>query len=192
AITSFFNELVIAPSFEKPALECFSKKPNLRVLELPAMAQKSVSSMDYKFIEGGLLVQEKDRLLAEEFRLVAGSPVSDAQKESLLFAFSVAMHAKSNAIVLAQGTKTVGLGMGQVSRINAVRQAIEQAGGKARGAVLASDAFFPFTDSIELAANADISAIISPGGSLKDQEVMDACNRYGISMVFTGTRHFRH
>jgi phosphoribosylaminoimidazolecarboxamide formyltransferase / IMP cyclohydrolase len=190
-IVSFFNEIIIAPGYSESALSVFSRKKNLRVIKAET-GSCTCAETEPKFIEGGLLLQEKDSLLFEKLDCVTKKIAGKELKESFLFAFKVVKHCKSNAIVLVQGTRTVGLGLGQTSRVRAVKQAIEMAGEKSKGAVLASDAFFPFPDSVEIAANAGISAIIQPGGSMKDKEVIAKANEKGLPMVFTGTRHFKH
>jgi len=147
-----------------------------------------------KKVAGGLLVQSynNDLLNIDELQYVTEKKPTKEELESLIFAMKVVKHTKSNGIVLAKGTQTLGVGPGQTNRIMAAKIAIEYAGDRAKGAVLASDAFFPFPDCVEAAAAAGITAIIQPGGSIKDQESIDACNKHGIAMVFTGMRHFKH
>ncbi len=194
-ITSFFNEVVIAPSFDKNALELFSKKPNLRLLEVQGLGtEPSRQAHDFKKIVGGLLAQERNLsvLSKNQLKFVTKKNPSSTELESMLFAWKVSKHVKSNAIVLAEGTKTIGLSGGQTSRIDAVKIAIEKAGARAKGAILASDGFFPFPDSIEFAAGAGISCIIQPGGSVKDNDLISMADKKNISMVFTGVRNFKH
>jgi phosphoribosylaminoimidazolecarboxamide formyltransferase/IMP cyclohydrolase len=192
ALAKIFVEVVIAPGFTPDALRILSAKPNLRVLELNALQE--ISQYEYKSIEGGLLVQDKDthQLSPEEFKIVTTTQPTPAAKDAMLFAWRVLKHIKSNAILLATHDTTVGVGAGQVSRIDSVETALRKAGPNVAGTVLASDAFFPFRDSIDRIANTGIRAIIQPGGSVKDEEVINACNEHGIAMVFTGKRCFKH
>src|SRR5215510_5507317 len=146
-----------------------------------------------KRVSGGILLQDVDRvLLGQESRIVTKRKPTDAELGDLYFAWKVVKHVKSNAIVLAQGGRTVGVGAGQMSRVDSVKLSIEKAHPTAHGAVLASDAYFPFRDSIDEAAKAGITAIIQPGGSIRDAEVIQAADEQGISMIFTGLRHFKH
>ena len=194
-ITSFFNEVVISPSYEKDAFDELVKKKNLRVLELQGLGSSGQArGLDFKKVSGGLLLQEKDAITLDDksLRVVTKKQVPKEQMESLEFAWIVAKHVKSNAIVLAKGTRTVGIGAGQTSRVDAVKIALEKAKKNAKGSVMASDAFFPFKDSVGIAAKAGILAIIQPGGSLKDNEVVKEADRKKIPMVFTGIRHFKH
>jgi phosphoribosylaminoimidazolecarboxamide formyltransferase/IMP cyclohydrolase len=152
------------------------------------------SGLDYRRVEGGLLAQTRD-LGGEEMltaRVVTKRQPIEAEWDDLRFAWKVAKHVKSNAIVFAKGGMVVGVGAGQMSRVDAVRLAAWKAGERARGAVMASDAFFPFRDNIDEAARAGIQAVVQPGGSVRDQEVVLACNEHGLAMVMTGVRHFRH
>lgn len=194
-ITSFFNEAVIAPAYEKNALEELKRKQNLRVIEMPDIAQKMAESrgLDLRQISGGLIAQEKDSAAGHaKWSKVAGPEAGKETLRDLEFAWKVAGKVKSNAIVIVKGRATVGIGGGLTSRVDAVELALKKAGEKAAGATLASDGFFPFKDSIELAARAGIMAIVEPGGSLKDSEVSEEAGRHGISLFFTGERHFRH
>ena len=194
-ITGFFNEIVAAPDFSEGAIQQFSKKKNLRVIKLESLGQKcACKEYDFKKLSGGVLVQEKDSadIGAEELNFVTERRPYDDELDDLLFAWKVAKHVKSNAIVLARNQQAFGVGAGQMSRVDSLEFAIKRAGGKTKGAVMASDAFFPFRDSIDTAAGAGITAIIQPGGSIKDDEVIKAANEKGIAMVFTGVRHFRH
>ncbi|MBD3426627.1 MAG: bifunctional phosphoribosylaminoimidazolecarboxamide formyltransferase/IMP cyclohydrolase [Candidatus Omnitrophica bacterium] len=189
-----FFECVVAPDYGEDALEVFSSKKNLRVLKKALAPYRDRASKDYKKVTGGFLVQDKDNveISKKDLDAVTEKKPGPGQIESMLFAWKAVGFVKSNAIVLSQGTKTVGIGAGQMSRVDSVVIAIRKAAGRAKGAVLASDAFFPMADSVEEAHKAGISAIIQPGGSIRDKEVIDACNRLGIPMVFTGKRHFRH
>jgi len=189
-----FVECIIAPDFGHGALDIFGEKKNLRILRFPEIKKLSPREKDMKKVLGGMLVQDLD---AEEFsadglEVVTSARPCEEMMDSLIFAWKVCKFVKSNAIVLCQGTKTVGIGAGQMSRVDSVITAIRKAGTRAKGSVLASDAFFPMPDSIEEAGKAGISAIIQPGGSIRDKDVIAACDRSGIPMVFTGTRHFRH
>ncbi|NQT32990.1 MAG: bifunctional phosphoribosylaminoimidazolecarboxamide formyltransferase/IMP cyclohydrolase [Candidatus Omnitrophica bacterium] len=189
-----FVECIIAPGYGEEAMDVFSSKKNLRVLEIPSLDVFSSSKRDLRKVPGGFLVQDADTgtLQEKQARVVTKIAPPKELMESLFFAWNIVKHVKSNAIVLARGTRTVGIGAGQMSRVDSVIIAVRKAGDRAKDAVLASDAFFPMADSIEEAHKAGISAIIQPGGSMRDQEVIDACNRLGIPMVFTGVRHFKH
>jgi len=189
-----FLEIIIAPDFDDDALECLKQKKNLRLLKLPEISVKpSDMQKDMKKTPGGLLVQNADTLLVDEaLKSVTERIPTKKEMEELLFAWKVVKHAKSNGIVITRDGQTLGLGQGQVSRVWATENAIRQSNFPTKGAVLASDAFFPFADSIKAAAEAGITAIIQPGGSMRDQEVIDEVNKYGMAMVFTGMRHFKH
>ncbi|MFB0545140.1 MAG: bifunctional phosphoribosylaminoimidazolecarboxamide formyltransferase/IMP cyclohydrolase, partial [Asgard group archaeon] len=195
-ITSTFVECVIAPEYTSIALEIFKKKPNLRLLELKSLGKTAFNSKEKscKNITGGMLLQTKDkkRLNPDDLKVVTEIAPTKEQISALLFAWTIVKHVKSNGIVLAKNTQTVGIGAGQMSRVDAVMLAVRKAGERSRGAVLASDAFFPFRDSIDEAAKGGITAIIQPGGSIRDQEVIDAANERKISMVLTGMRCFKH
>ncbi len=193
-ITSFFNEIVIAPDFEKEALEELSKKQNLRVLKLPEIKNVKKCPLDYKKVVGGILVQDRDlhELKESDLKIVSEKKPSKEQIADMLFAWKIAKNVKSNAVIFAKNNATVGIGAGQMSRIDSTKIAEMKANGRQKGAVMASDAFFPFRDNIDVAAQAGISAIISTGGSIRDEEVIKAANEHGIAMVFTGIRRFRH
>ncbi|MBI3087834.1 MAG: bifunctional phosphoribosylaminoimidazolecarboxamide formyltransferase/IMP cyclohydrolase [Candidatus Omnitrophica bacterium] len=188
-----FLEVIIAPSVEPPARQAFAKKPNLRLLEWPA-GEAAAGSMEWRTILGGWLAQEPDRAALDDslLRVVTTRQPTEAERRDLRFAWLCAKHVKSNAIVLAKDEATVGIGQGQPSRLRAVRLAIQNAGGRGRGAVLASDGFFPFPDNVEAAAQAGVAALIQPGGSVKDADVTAAADRAGLAMLFTGLRHFKH
>ena len=192
-ITSFFNEVVIAPSFEEKALKLLKEKKNLRIMKLD-LNKKEKNEIEFKKIDGGLLVQEKDEkeLKERELKFVSEKKPSEKELQDILFAFKVVKHVKSNAIVIAKEKATIGIGVGQTSRVRAVDLALKQAGIKSEGAVLASDGFFPFRDSIDLAAGAGITAVIEPGGSIKDKEVIEEANEKGIALIFSGARGFKH
>lgn len=191
AITAIFMEVVIAPDFSDEALTLFATKPNLRVMKL---TQHDPSTWEMRFISGGLLMQERDyrRLTNQDLKIVTEVQPSEAAIHSMLFAWRIIKHIKSNAILLAKANTTVGVGAGQVSRVDAVELALKKAGQHVENCVLASDAFFPFRDSIDKLSNTGVRAIIQPGGSMRDAEVIAACNEHGIAMVFTGQRCFKH
>ncbi|MEW5702512.1 MAG: bifunctional phosphoribosylaminoimidazolecarboxamide formyltransferase/IMP cyclohydrolase [Candidatus Zixiibacteriota bacterium] len=189
-----FIECVLAPRYDGDALELLLRKKARRYLRVPTMDLKAAAKTRCREIVGGLLIQDEDyaELTPSDLRVVTKSQPTADQIASLLFGRKVVKHAKSNAIVLIQGTAAVGIGAGQTSRVDAVRQAVERAGDRAAGAVLASDAFFPMADGLEVAARAGISAVIQPGGSKRDAEVIAAADAFGIAMVFSGLRNFRH
>ena len=190
---SGFMECIIAPSFDEEAKGLFKNKKNLRLLELPAL-NEVIQELEFKRVSGGLLVQDKDTgaIDINNLKIVTKKKPTKKDLESLLFAWKIAKHVKSNAIVLALNTRTVGIGPGQTSRVESVVIAKRKSGKLARNSVLASDAFFPKADSISAAAKAGVKAIIQPGGSISDEEVIKACDKHKISMVFTGIRHFKH
>lgn len=186
-----FLEVVIAPDYEEAALSLLKEKKNLRIIRTGEMAQKE-GGVEFKSAGDGLLVQDEDTGLYQDLLVVTKLPPDKETMKDLLFAWRVAKHIKSNGIVLAKEGQTVGIGPGQVNRIWAAQNAIRQAGEKAKGSVMASDGFFPFDDVAEEAAKAGIRAIIQPGGSIRDKDSIEVCDRCGISMVFTGMRHFKH
>ena len=190
-----FLEIILAPSFEPAAFELLSSKKNLRLLTLD-FSQQFQPEKEVVSVLGGLLVQDQDVVEEdpEKWQVVTKRQPSEEEREALAFAWKAVKHVKSNAIVLANNHQTVGIGAGQMNRVGSVKIAIEQAeqAEKIQGAVLASDAFFPMSDSVETAAKHGIKAIIQPGGSIKDQESIDMADKYGITMLFTGIRHFRH
>jgi phosphoribosylaminoimidazolecarboxamide formyltransferase/IMP cyclohydrolase len=190
-----FVEVIVAPQIADDALRLLAEKKNVRVLACGAWPKTPVARLDFKRVNGGLLVQEADLALLNEAKVVTQRAPSDAEMTDLLFAWRVAKFVKSNAIVYAMGNMTIGVGAGQMSRVNSARIAgikAEQAGFEVKGSVMASDAFFPFRDGIDQAAQAGISAVIQPGGSMRDEETIAAANEHGMAMVFTGMRHFRH
>ncbi len=192
-----FVEVLAAPAFSEAALAVLAQKPNVRVLALGEAVQPASVPMDYKRVAGGMLVQQVDdeRLADTRFEVVTDQAPTEAQMADLRLAWQVAKFVKSNAIVYVKDGQTVGIGAGQMSRVVSARIAglkAEEAGLSVPGAVMASDAFFPFRDGIDAAAQAGIAAVIQPGGSMRDQEVIDAANEHGMAMVFTGVRHFRH
>lgn len=195
-LRDIFTEVIVAPDFEPEALEVFKLKKNLRVLRLPDDWRQE--PMDVRLLSGGLLLQDADRFPAEieslvdGWQLVTGDMPADDAKSNLAFAWKACRAVKSNAIVLADGSATVGIGMGQVNRVDSCRLAVERAGERAAGSVAASDAFFPFADGPQVLIDAGITTIIQPGGSVRDQEVIDAARAAGVTMFFTGERHFFH
>ncbi|SFF70101.1 phosphoribosylaminoimidazolecarboxamide formyltransferase / IMP cyclohydrolase [Planifilum fulgidum] len=196
-LKGIFLEIVLAPDFTPEALEVLKQKKNLRLLRMAGEGEEAgTEGAPWRFTaaDGGLLMQEADRkgLDRAECRVVTRRAPSEGEWKELLFAWKVVKHVKSNAIVLAKDQRTVGIGAGQMNRVGAAEIAIRQAGDRARGAVLASDAFFPMKDTVEAAARAGIAAIIQPGGSIRDEESIAEADRHGIAMVFTGIRHFKH
>jgi phosphoribosylaminoimidazolecarboxamide formyltransferase/IMP cyclohydrolase len=195
-LSEIFLEIVLAPGFTKEALEILTKKKNIRLLDLGELSrsEQAESRFVVTSIEGGMVVQQNDihAVDSDALTVVTERAPSEEELKQLLFSWKVVKHVKSNAIVLAADNMTIGVGAGQMNRVGAAKIAIEQAGDKAKGAVLASDAFFPMGDTLELAAKAGITAVIQPGGSIKDEESIKVANEYGIAMVFTGVRHFKH
>ena len=193
-LAGLFLEIVIAPAFSDAALGRLAKKKNVRVLLLPEILEPVAYGRNLKSVAGGLLAQDEDRLTLANGQLTIVTKVRPTEEdfEQLLFAWRVVKHVKSNAIVLVRDFQTVGIGAGQMNRVGAARIAVEQAGEKAHQAVLASDAFFPMPDTVEVAGQAGVRAIIQPGGSIKDEESIRAADSLGIAMVFTGIRHFKH
>jgi phosphoribosylaminoimidazolecarboxamide formyltransferase/IMP cyclohydrolase len=194
AIQRYFYEVIIAPSFEEEARAIFADKPNLRLLEL-AMRPERGTVWEYRQVSGGLLVQARDDVSQDDpttWRVVSEQQPTPEQLAALHFAWQVCAFVKSNAIVLVQGQTLVGMGAGQPSRVDSVKIAARKAGDRAQGSVLASDAFFPKPDGVETAAAAGAVAIVQPGGSQADQEVIATANRLGLVLLFTGRRHFKH
>lgn len=192
-IKPLFMEVVIAPEFNAAALKILSKKKNLRLLATGNLKIEP-NEIDAKKIGGGMLVQDRDTniIKAKDLKVVTKKPPTKAELRDLIFAANVCKHTKSNAIVLAKNKATVGIGAGQTARVDAAEIAIAKAGTRVSGSVMASDAFFPFPDSVEVAARAGITAIIQPGGSIRDKESIVAANKANIAMVFSGVRAFRH
>ena len=193
-----FVECIIAPGYSEQAFKVLTTRPkwkaNVRLLCTGPLKQKVAGSFDYRRVDGGLLVQTRDSE-ADDFaqaKVVTRRTPTLQEWEDLKFAWIVAKHVKSNAIVLANSKMIVGVGAGQMSRIDSTHLAAHKAGSRAEGSALASDAFFPFRDNVEEAVKAGIKSIIQPGGSLRDSESIDACNEHAVAMVFTGVRHFRH
>ena len=190
--SKIFTEVIIAPDYEPAALETLQKKKNLRVLKIPSV--ESPGGLEYRQISGGVLVQSRDnhKLDRSQLKVVTERQPTEAELNALLFAWTVCKHTKSNAIVYAMDGQTVGVGAGQMSRIDSVKIGAMRAQLPVAGSVLASDAFFPFRDGVDEAAKSGIRAIIQPGGSVRDEEVIAAANEHELAMVFTGIRHFRH
>lgn len=192
-IAAIFVEVVIAPAFTDEALAVLSRRPKVRVI-LAAPARALWRDLDFRSLPGGFLVQSPDRVGYDPWsaRVVTRRDPSEAEWDQLKFAWIVAKHVKSNAIVLALKGAAVGVGAGQMSRVEAVKLAIQRAGSRSLGSVMASDAFFPFADGVEAAIEAGVSAIVQPGGSIRDADSITAADRAGVAMVMTGVRHFRH
>ncbi|MCR0495780.1 bifunctional phosphoribosylaminoimidazolecarboxamide formyltransferase/IMP cyclohydrolase [[Clostridium] innocuum] len=192
-LSKIFLEIIIAPAFDEDAFEILSKKKNIRLMQLDTSLEVNAK---YKVtnVNDVLLVQDIDdhKITAEDLRCVTNRKPTEEELEQLLFAWKVVKHVKSNAIVLVKDNMTIGVGAGQMNRVGAAKIAIEQAGEKAKGSIMSSDAFFPMPDTVEEAVKAGVTAIIQPGGSIKDQLSIDVCNEHGIAMVYTGVRHFKH
>jgi phosphoribosylaminoimidazolecarboxamide formyltransferase/IMP cyclohydrolase len=193
-LSKTFVELVFAPGYDEDALELLMQKPNVRILEDQERRLEPVAEHDTRRVRGGLLVQDRneDIELREDMRVVTERKPTEAEWGEMLFAWKVCKHVRSNAIVLAKDLATVGIGAGQMSRVDSVRLAIEKSRRPLEGAAMASDAFFPFADGPEAGIAAGVSCIIQPGGSKRDDEVIAACDAAGVAMVFTTRRHFRH
>jgi phosphoribosylaminoimidazolecarboxamide formyltransferase/IMP cyclohydrolase len=193
AMGDVFYEVVIAPDYDSEALEILRKKKNLRLLQIAHM-NGDLTQMEHRDVAGGVLRQSLDQVseTPHDWKVVTNIHPTQRQLEDLVFAWKAAKHVKSNAIVLAKDSALVGMGAGQPNRVVSIHLAIRAAGERARSSVLASDAFFPFADNVEEAAEGGIAAIVQPGGSIRDDESIEAANRLGIAMVFTNVRHFRH
>ena len=192
-VRDIFTEVVVAPGFEPAALEVLKSKKNLRLLRLPADYRRE--GQEFRQISGGLLLQEPDTFegfSSAGWRLVSGEEADDVTRADLEFAWRAVRAVKSNAILLASGGASVGVGMGQVNRVDSCRLAVSRAGDRAAGSVASSDAFFPFADGLEILLEAGVAAIVQPGGSVRDEEVIDAAKKAGVTMYFTGERHFYH
>jgi phosphoribosylaminoimidazolecarboxamide formyltransferase/IMP cyclohydrolase len=204
AIAGIFTEVVIAPGADDAALEIFAAKKNLRLLTTAGLANPAEPGLAFRQVSGGFLVQDRDngRIAADALRVVTKRTPTDAELADLMFAWTVAKHVKSNAIVYVKDAATVGIGAGQMSRVDSTRiaarksqdmaEALGLPGPLTQGSVVASDAFFPFADGLLAAAEAGARAVIQPGGSVRDDEVIAAADAAGIAMVFTAMRHFRH
>ena len=187
---SIFLEIILATDYDEEALEILTKKKNLRLYKLSE--KNNNHEQQIKSVRGGILVQDFNDKLADEYESVTEKKVDETQQKDIEFGLKVVKHVKSNAIVVVKDGQTLGIGAGQMNRVGSCKIALEQAGEKARGAVLASDAFFPMRDSADIAAEYGIAAIVQPGGSIRDQESIDACNEKGVAMVFSKIRHFKH
>ncbi len=187
---SIFLEIILATDYDEEALEILTKKKNLRIYKLSE--KNNNHEQQIKSVRGGILVQDFNDRLADEYESVTEKKVDETQRRDIEFGLKVVKHVKSNAIVVVKDGQTLGIGAGQMNRVGSCKIALEQAGEKARGAVLASDAFFPMRDSADMAADYGIAAIVQPGGSIRDQESIDACNEKAVAMVFSKIRHFKH
>ncbi|HEY2647167.1 MAG TPA: bifunctional phosphoribosylaminoimidazolecarboxamide formyltransferase/IMP cyclohydrolase, partial [Candidatus Acidoferrales bacterium] len=194
-VAKLFVECIVAPGFERTALEKFASKKNLRLLHLPEWDSVAhESSLELKRISGGILVQEQDghELSESALKVVTRRSPTREEIEAMLFGWKVCKHVKSNAIVFARDGQTVGVGAGQMSRVDSVKIAVMKAQLPLAGSAVASDAFFPFPDGVEEAGKAGATAVIQPGGSVRDADVIAAADQLGVAMVFCGVRHFRH
>ena len=187
---SIFLEIILATDYDEEALEILTRKKNLRIYKLSE--KNNNHEQQIKSVRGGILVQDFNDKLADEYESVTEKKVDETQQRDIEFGLKVVKHVKSNAIVVVKDGQTLGIGAGQMNRVGSCKIALEQAGEKARGAVLASDAFFPMRDNADIAADYGIAAIVQPGGSIRDQESIDACNEKGVAMVFSKIRHFKH
>lgn len=192
-LSGIFLEIVVAPGFTNEALEILTQKKNIRLLEVDMTQTKEVTHK-LTSVSGGVLIQHQDagQVTADDIKVVTKRQPTEKEIADLLFAWKAVKHVKSNAIVLAKDNQTIGIGAGQMNRVGSAKIAIEQAGEKAQGSVLASDAFFPMPDTVENAIKAGVTAIIQPGGSKRDQDSIDVCDEHGIAMVYTNMRHFKH
>jgi phosphoribosylaminoimidazolecarboxamide formyltransferase / IMP cyclohydrolase len=193
-VADIFTEVIIAPAYDDGAVDVLTRKKNIRVL---VASEPILGGVEFKQLSGGLLLQERDALTADgdnpaNWRLVAGSPAGPDTLVDLNFAWRSCRAVKSNAIVIAAHGATVGVGMGQVNRVDAARLAVSRAGDRVRGAVAASDAFFPFPDGLQTLADAGVTAIVHPGGSVRDDIVTEAAANAGVTLYVTGARHFAH
>ena len=193
-VAKLFAECIVAPGFDDAAKAIFAAKKNLRLLELPAGGLEPEKELQLKRILGGMLVQQSDlgELKDSELRTVTKRMPTDEEMATMRFAWKVSKHVKSNAIVFAKDSATLGVGAGQMSRVDSVKIAVMKAQSPLTGSVVASDAFFPFPDGVEEAAKAGATAVIQPGGSMRDNDVIAAADRLNLAMVFTGMRHFLH
>ncbi|MDQ6974109.1 MAG: bifunctional phosphoribosylaminoimidazolecarboxamide formyltransferase/IMP cyclohydrolase, partial [Mariprofundaceae bacterium] len=192
-IAETFMEVIIAPGFTDEAREVLKGRKNLRLMLAPS-ANPVSGGLEFKRVNGGLLVQERDAhvLTREACRVVSERAPTEQEWTDMLFAWAVAKHVKSNAIVFAKAGTTLGVGAGQMNRVNSTRIAAHHGGDATQGSAVASDAFFPFRDGVDALADAGATAVIQPGGSIRDDEVIAAANEKGIAMIFTGIRHFKH
>ena len=191
-------EAIICPGFSDAAFEALTTRPkwknNVRLLRLPGMCSAAATTQEFRRVAGGLLVQDRDDQAdpQADWKVVTERQPTDDELRDLKFGWQVCRHVKSNAILYAKNGMAVGVGAGQMSRLDSAEIAARKAGDRSRGGIVASDAFFPFRDGIDEAAKAGITAAIQPGGSVKDQEVIAACNEHGMAMIFTSRRHFKH
>jgi phosphoribosylaminoimidazolecarboxamide formyltransferase/IMP cyclohydrolase len=193
-VAEVFTEVVVAPGFEPDALAVLSAKKNVRLL---VVAPPDRATPEWRPISGGLLLQQRDTVEApgdapSAWTLAAGEPADEATLADLAFAWRACRSVKSNAILLAHGGAAVGIGMGQVNRVDSARLAVSRAGERAAGSVAASDAFFPFPDGLDVLIDAGVSAVVQPGGSVRDDDVIATARRAGVTLYLTGTRHFFH
>jgi phosphoribosylaminoimidazolecarboxamide formyltransferase/IMP cyclohydrolase len=193
-LSKIFTEVLIAPDYDADALEVLMKKPSIRILKCDVTA---INPLELRPVSGGVLLQETDLIDADgdspaNWTQVSGDPVDVQAMKDLEFAWRSVRSVKSNAILLAKGTASVGIGMGQVNRVDSARLAVSRAGDRVKGSVAASDAFFPFADGLQILIDAGVTAVVQPGGSVRDEEVIAAAKAAGIAMFFTGTRHFSH
>jgi len=188
-LSKIFLECIVAPKFSKKALTVLTKKKNLRLIRVKAGRKEK---WNIRSVTNGVLVQNTPDFNLRNLKVVTKRKPTKNELKSMIYAFKVVKHCKSNALVFVKNERTVGIGLGQTSRVDCAWIAGKKAGKKLKGSVMASDAFFPFRDSVDVAAKYGVKAIIQPGGSIKDKEVIDACNEYNIAMVFTGVRVFRH
>ncbi|MCL2390648.1 MAG: bifunctional phosphoribosylaminoimidazolecarboxamide formyltransferase/IMP cyclohydrolase, partial [Endomicrobia bacterium] len=198
-LVKLFVECVIAPDYSKQALDALMQKKNIRLLKQEMPYKEEKNAMEYRMMSSGMLVQDRDNSLSTEIKDMTNRKPTKEESEALDFAWKVCKHVKSNAIILVRGRQTVGIGAGQMSRIDSLqialkkmREAVIGIDEKTSKLVLASDAFFPFPDVVQEAAKAGITAIVQPGGSIKDQDSVNAANENGIAMIATGMRHFKH
>jgi phosphoribosylaminoimidazolecarboxamide formyltransferase/IMP cyclohydrolase len=194
ALAMVFTEVVIAPGYEDGAIEILSTKPSIRILTCDST---EIASLERRPVSGGMLLQRSDLIdapgdLASSWKQVSGNAVSADVIADLEFAWRSVRAVKSNAILLAKGGAAIGIGMGQVNRVDSAKLAVDRAGDRVAGTVAASDAFFPFADGLEILIHAGVTAVVQPGGSVRDEEVIAAAHAAGIAMFFTGTRHFSH
>jgi phosphoribosylaminoimidazolecarboxamide formyltransferase/IMP cyclohydrolase len=193
-LSKIFTEVIIAPDYEADALELLMKKPSIRILKCDVT---SINPFELRPVSGGVLLQTTDLIDADGdmpdlWKQVSGQPVDTQTMKDLEFAWRSVRSVKSNAILLAKSTASVGIGMGQVNRVDSARLAVSRAGDRVTGSVAASDAFFPFADGVQILIDAGVAAVVQPGGSVRDEEVIAAAQKGGIAMFFTGTRHFSH
>jgi phosphoribosylaminoimidazolecarboxamide formyltransferase/IMP cyclohydrolase len=193
-LSKIFTEVIIAPDYDTDALELLMKKPSIRILKCDVTA---INPYELRPVSGGVLLQSTDLIDAAgdspaNWTQVSGQPVDAQMMKDLEFAWRSVRSVKSNAILLAKNTASVGIGMGQVNRVDSARLAVSRAGDRVKGSVAASDAFFPFADGLQILIDAGVSAVVQPGGSVRDEEVIAAAKAAGIAMFFTGTRHFSH